>query len=207
MSARRYAIVMEPAETLLQDRALVVEAPGALIVAVADGAGGAGRSERAAEAVVREVEALGQRGGAFDDKGTWTGLLEDLDAAILRASAWGQTTAVVLAISAAWVCGASVGDSEAWIATPDHFRSLTAGQRRKPLLGSGEAVPVPFRFANEGGVLIVGSDGLFKYAPAWKVAETARGSPPEEAIRLLLDLVRMPNGRLQDDVGLVVLEL
>jgi hypothetical protein len=41
--------------------------------------------------------------------------------------------------------GASVGDSSAWLISPaGEVTDLTAQQRRRPLLGSGEALPVQF---------------------------------------------------------------
>ena len=111
---------------------------------------------------------------------------------------------MVLAVTHGMICGASVGDSEAWLITPNDCHSLTAHQRRKPMLGSGAAMPVSFRVPWTGGTLLLGSDGLFKYAPAGKIREIAPGGTPEAACEALIDVVRLPNGRLQDDVAVVV---
>jgi hypothetical protein len=207
MSRFSYAVVLEREGMVMEDRARVIEVGEALIIAVADGAGGVGGSEHAAEAVVRGIGTLVESGVALDDEDTWVAFLEEIDSSIHRAGSWGETTAVVLAATDRWICGASVGDSEAWLATTEDFRSLTAGQDRKPFVGSGAARPVPFRLPRTDGALIVGTDGLFKYAPAWKICEVAVGDPPDVASRILLDLVRMRNGKLQDDIGLVVCRL
>ena len=202
-----YAMGLEGEGSLLQDRARVIEAGGALVIAVADGAGGHAGSEHAAEAVIREIEAWIGRGDPLDDEANWSDFLVEIDSTILRAGNWGETTAVVLAVTDRSICGASVGDSEAWLATEDAFRSLTSGQNRRPFLGSGAARPTPFRCDRPRGTLIVGTDGLFKYAPTWRICQVAVDEPPDVASRSLLDLVRLPNGRLQDDVGLVVCRL
>lgn len=207
MPRPRYSVGLEAQEASLQDRARAIEVGDSLVIAVADGAGGLAGSEHAAEAVVREIETLVGRGDSLEDEATWIDYLEAIDSTILRAGNWGETTAVVLAVTGGEIIGASVGDSEAWLATVDDFRSLTAGQDRRPFLGSGRARPIPFRLAHSGGILIVATDGLFKYAPAWRICEMAVAQPPEVASRSLIDMVRMPNGRLQDDVGLVVCSL
>jgi PPM family protein phosphatase len=204
MASSLHAIVLEPAESLLQDRARTIEVGDALVIAVADGAGGISGSERAAGSIVQGLESWVERGLPLDQEPTWTAFLRETDATIHRAGNWGETTAVVLAVTGKWICGASVGDSEAWMVTADDFVSLTRGQVRKPFLGCGAARIVPFRRRHAGGTLIVGTDGLFKYAPAWKICETAREEMPDLAAQAILELVRLPGGRLQDDVGFVV---
>jgi hypothetical protein len=202
-----YALAMEPAGDELQDRVRVIEVGDSLVIAVADGAGGISGSSQAAEAVVQGIGALVESGVSLHGEATWTHFLAETDLAIYRAGGWGQTTAVALVVSNAGIFGASVGDSEGWLATIDDFRSLTAGQVRKPFLGSGAARPVSFRRPRPGGALVVGTDGLFKYAPAWRICQVTAGNPPEIAARGLLDLIRLPNGKLQDDIGFVVCSL
>jgi serine/threonine protein phosphatase PrpC len=202
----RHANGIEAAGSPLQDRAIAVEVDDKLIVAVADGAGGIGGSERAAELVVWMVEALARRSGWNPiDEQTWRDFLSTLDASIAQNDG-GQTTAVVLAAAPGWICGASVGDSEAWLIADGQLVDLTADQWRYPFLGSGLARPVSFHHKHGGGTLVVGTDGLFKYAPVPRIIEVASG-PPELACRALIDLVRMPNGKLQDDIGVVVCDL
>jgi PPM family protein phosphatase len=40
---------------------------------------------------------------------------------------------------------------------------MTTNQRRRPLLGTGEALPVQFEAERRGGRVLLASDGLFKY--------------------------------------------
>jgi serine/threonine protein phosphatase PrpC len=202
-----YSVALEPEGSIFQDRAKVIEVGDALVIAVADGAGGFAGSEHAAEAVIREIEAWVNQGASLDDEDTWTEFLESTDSTIHQAGNWGETTAVVLAVTEQSICGASVGDSEGWLATDQDFKSLTAGQIRRPFLGSGVARPISFRRTYSGGALVVGTDGLFKYAPAWRICQIAVSGPPELTARSLLDLVRMPNGKFQDDIGFVVCRL
>ncbi len=79
------------------DRVRVIEVGDALVIAVADGAGGVRGSAQAAEAVVQGIEAVIERGRPLDDEATWTDFLTEIDLAIHRVGHWGQTTAVVLA--------------------------------------------------------------------------------------------------------------
>lgn len=80
----------------------------------------------------------------------------------LASAASGETTAIVIEVelgATSLACrGASTGDSRAWVLRSDRLEELTAAQRRKPLVGSGRAVVVPF--AGEGTALLVASDGL-----------------------------------------------
>ena len=53
----------------------------------------------------------------------------------------------------------------------------------------------------------MGSDGLFKYIDAESIRRTVLEAGPESACQTLIDLVRLRNGTLQDDVGVVVFNL
>jgi len=55
--------------------------------------------------------------------------------------------------------------------------------------------------------LVVGSDGLFKYALTATIHELARRGTPGEACLSLIDRARLPNGKLQDDVAVIVCHL
>jgi hypothetical protein len=54
------------------------------------------------------------------------------------------------------------------------------------------------------GDLVMGTDGLFKYAASGDVAEILRGNAPRKAASQLLELVRLPSTKLQDDFAVVV---
>src|SRR5262249_4700430 len=116
----------------------------------------------------------------------------------------GQTTAVVLVVDDRGIIGASVGDSEAWIVYADRVDMLTTHQERKPLLGGG-AHPVATRAGPLGDATgVIGSDGLFRYARPIDIARIAMQPDLEVAATALVDLVRLENGNVQDDVSVVL---
>jgi serine/threonine protein phosphatase PrpC len=81
---------------------------------------------------------------------------------------------------------------------------LTAHQRRRPLLGSGDALPLIFEAELGGCRLVLGSDGLFKYATAERICSLAMQGSVAEAADALASCVRLPSGAFQDDVAVVV---
>ena len=167
----------------------------ALFVIVADGAGNSDRGAKAAAVVMREAARV-----LVPDTDLLE-LLTRIDQTV--AMTGGETTAVALIVSGGIVRGASVGDSEAWLIGDDWMR-LTEGQRRKPLLGSGDAKPIPFR-AELRGTLIVGTDGLFKYGEVSAITSAAKNPDLERVADELVAAVRLPSGALQDDVGLAAI--
>ena len=94
---------------------------------------------------------------------------------------------------------------------PHHFRSPvrplnpTASQLHKPLIGSGRAKPASFeRSALSEQTLVLGSDGLVKYAPPQRICEVARLPELQPAAGKMVDLVRLRSGELQDDVAIIL---
>jgi serine/threonine protein phosphatase PrpC len=193
------AQLVVPSRRAGDDRACVVHGPDAVVIAVADGAGGTSNGGAAAETVVRAAseaaDALSSR--AIEP----SAFLCELDARARAAG--GQTTAVLAIVRAGEVWGASVGDSSAMLHTGDRVDDLTEAQRRKPLLGSGAAKPVAFRARLEG-TLLVATDGLWKYASYTLLLEALRHPRVEDIPEQLVSLVRLPAGGLQDDVAIVV---
>ena len=133
-------------------------------------------------------------------------LLTAVDREIARGPAPGWTTAVVVEIRDGRVHGASVGDSAAFLVAGETPRELTAGQWRKPLVGSGEAHPVAFGPTRFEGRLLVATDGLAKALPPDRLARLAAAGAPATAIAALLDAARLRSGALQDDVAIVLVE-
>jgi len=174
-----------------------------LVSVVADGAGGTSHGLEAARAVVDAACAITSTSPAFD-AAVWKSALEQV-AVTLAARDEGRTTAVIVATDGARVVGASVGDSEAWLIGDDRVRVLTEHQSRKPLLGQAGASVTIFDAVVDHATLLIGSDGLFKYATAEVIAACVRKPAPLEAIaRDLADAVRLRGGTLPDDVGLVL---
>jgi serine/threonine protein phosphatase PrpC len=188
------------------DRVAVFAQAGVAFAVLADGAGGMAGAAEAAETVITiasqwdPCDVLASCGGGAASR------LEamDMDHALARAAHGGQCTAVVVALDGESVAGASVGDSAAWMVGED-LVNLTASQHRKPLVGSGRAVAVPFVADLSGRRVLVASDGLWKYAHAARVREIATIEDSEDAATRLLELVRLPSGKLQDDVSIALL--
>ena len=110
---------------------------------------------------------------------------------------------VVAAVRGARVVGASAGDCGAWIVT-ERIDDLTERQVRKPLIGTGSAVPVPFEAGLGTGTLVLASDGLFKYARRNQIASLARDADIRRSAEQLARLPRLRSGELQDDVAIVL---
>jgi serine/threonine protein phosphatase PrpC len=197
-------VKLEPYREMLEDRAAVYERGESRIIAAADGAGGVSHGAEAAEAVIRHVEDFVLQWPKVEDPQTWGDFLAETDLALSLTHGCGITTAIVLAVTPTLLCGASVEDSGAWLVTHDDHYVLTANQRRKPLIGNGCAQPVSFRLARRDGVLIVATDGLCEYVSALSIRRTVGELTLDLACQKLIDLARMPNGTLQDDVGVVV---
>ena len=172
-----------------QDRAQVFDD----VIVLADGAGGSGNGALAAQAIVDVVAGATSR--------DWCALLADLDRDPNRLG-HAESTAVILTVGVT-ISGASVGDSGAWLMHESRIVDLTAGQRRKPLVGRGcvpfRIEPIPFE-----GTLLVASDGLFGYANRRDIVHIAQRPELAAAAQALVDLVRLPDGALQDDVAVVL---
>jgi PPM family protein phosphatase len=139
---------------------------GGYLVAVADGAGGTGGGAAAADRLIVALSKLTTEAASTD----WWTVLSEFDEELAARRSGGETTAVVAFVDGDRIVGASVGDSSAWlISTTGEATDLTALQRRKPLLGSGEALPVEFEAERRGGRLLLATDGLTKYAPPERI--------------------------------------
>jgi serine/threonine protein phosphatase PrpC len=165
-------------------------------IVVADGAGGVGSGDVAAESVIREVETNYARIHSADQ---WADMLRQIDCRITG----GQSTAVVVDLRPYGTAGASVGDSQAWIISDGAIIDLTQNQNRKPLLGSGSAVPVSFMNSPLDGVLLIATDGFYDYAKRGTVTSMVTQTDFYALPRSCIEMVRLPSGELWDDVGIV----
>jgi serine/threonine protein phosphatase PrpC len=186
-----------------EDRAEVFERGDDLVAVVADGAGGMRGGALASTALVETVRSVAENATLdVHDGDLWAALLKEADAK-LSAKMAGETTGVIVVIGPERLIGVSVGDSEAWIVRGDSIDDLTRSQERSRL-GSGRAVPVDFQRRRLDGVLLIATDGLFKYASPKRIAATVREGEVSRVAERLTALVRLPSGRFQDDLGIIV---
>ena len=190
--------------TELQDRVEIFDDADRTIVALADGAGGISGGAEAAELFVRLVA---ESKSSLLTAESCANLLEKADEQISADAIAGETTGIVLIAQSGRVFGASVGDSEAWLFSSSAEVHLTQSQRRKPMLGSGEAHPGIFTLEGLEGLLLVASDGLWKYTSNEKIRAQVRAGNHDDVLERLVNLVRLRSGALQDDVALAALEL
>jgi serine/threonine protein phosphatase PrpC len=179
-----------------EDRVAVIQQDDRTIIVVADGAGGVGNGDLAAEAVLREVT-TGHQGISTAEQ--WEAKLREIDCRI----GVGESTAVIVDLRADAILGASVGDSRAWIICGGELVDLTAKQTRKPLLGSGEAHPTQFSSGPLAGTLIVATDGFCNYVKRDHLTRLVAQAEFIELPRRCVELVRLPSGELWDDIGIV----
>jgi serine/threonine protein phosphatase PrpC len=193
-----FATLIRACQGAGQDRVAVSHHEAGLVVVVADGAGGVAGGAAAAEAIIDDGKVWLPEDVAAPD------VIRNLDHR-LGSTTGGQATAVLLSLRKAGIVGASVGDSSAWIVRHGSIEDLTSGQNRKPLVGSGASVPVAFSAGPlRGGTLVVGSDGLFKYARPSDIARVVAQSSLETAASDLVALVTLRSGDLPDDVAVVL---
>lgn len=185
----------------LQDRVIVLPNEDGAVLAVADGAGGSGGGT---EAATEFAELARARAAELTDEKACVRLLRDADLAISRAGHGGETTGVVVVVARRKTFGASVGDSAAWWMNSHQAEELTAGQKRRPFLGTGNATPVAFKHHFALGSLVLATDGLWKFTNLQRVREQVIGQTPAEAAQNLVRLVTFPSGTLPDDVGVIV---
>jgi serine/threonine protein phosphatase PrpC len=179
-----------------EDRVLAIDLDDAVVLAVADGAGGTGSGDQAADAVLREVTAYASRD--HDDE-AWREIPRQTD---FRIGA-GESTGAVVVRSASGFVGASVGDCKVWLLEDGTLHDLTENQARKPLLGSGEAQPVGFARPASDGLLLVATDGFCNYVKRETLLREILWIDFAVLARKLVEMVRLPSGDLWDDVGIV----
>lgn len=188
-----------------QDRGLVLHDGQRIILCVADGAGGLSGGTEAASSAVKLIS---QNAIRLSDPDACAEALRSMDTAVAKDSDAGETTCALAIVTPDEIFGASVGDSGVWwIPENGNYFNLSHAQQRKPFIGSGSAWPVPFRHQNQGGSLLLATDGLLKYTSAERIIKTCREYPADEAAPQLIELVRYPSGGLPDDITLILTKL
>lgn len=223
------ALVLDSYRAASEDRAEVIETgeAGTVVLVVADGVGGrenGGPAAQKAVGLVREAVSTGADARRLgSDARAWHRLLTEIDRALFDDLDAGETTLAAVCVTPRRIVGASVGDSEAWLVTAGGHFDLTGAQVRKPYLGSGAARPVPFALnlppppgnpespSSSAAVLLMATDGLFKYAPPERILDTATTAAVEpdadlnETARRLAELARSSgSGNLYDDIAVLL---
>jgi serine/threonine protein phosphatase PrpC len=187
-----------------QDLVGVFERDEFLVVVIADGGGGMRGGEAASRCLVSVVgAAVDDHAFALGQTRPWIDLFKETDLALATNRA-GETTGVVVVLGPRGLVGVSAGDSEAWIIAPSVVDNLTVGRQSKARLGSNRVTPAAFERTSLGGVLLVASDGLFKYASTEVIARIVRDDAIGAAADHLVDLVRLRSGKVTDDVAVVL---
>jgi serine/threonine protein phosphatase PrpC len=185
-----------------QDRGAVIDSRAGLVLVVADGTGGLSGGK---EAAVMAIALVRQKANELLDADSCVSLLQSMDQSISKDKVAGETTCAVAVVSEAEVYGASVGDSGAWVINEGGFINLTEKQSRRPFIGSGSALPIPFEYKETGNEsILLATDGLLKYTSPERIAAACRDGEPAEAARRLIELVRYPSGALPDDVTVIL---
>jgi PPM family protein phosphatase len=184
------SLVVEACSGRGADRVAVHPTPNGLRLVVADGAGGVAGGAIAADWICKKL-------GRYD--GDWERWFLHCSETVT----YGIAAVVALDIQHDLIHGTSVGDCEAWLFPSE--RCLTTFQKRKPLLGERFSHSVGFQ-ANLEGTLVVATDGLWKYASWSKVEECVTSCTLDALPAALVNLARLPNGKLQDDVAVVVVK-
>ena len=186
------------------DRNLIYAPDECIVLVVADGSGGSGYGEAAAEMVIRAIESLRPDENEWSDPRYWEATLTQLDRHIAAQCAGGESTAVVAALRENRIVGASVGDSRAMLVEGELADDLTIRQNRKPLLGSGSAKPVGFEGRMYAAKLLLATDGLLNYIGHPELLRLCREIAFEQLGNKLIDAVRLSSGALQDDATVIV---
>ena len=181
-----------------QDCIAIHEMGDMVLLCLSDGAGGIGGGSIASRmvcALSSDISSISK----FSSEVEFELLLREIDAALCNDSEAGEATCVLVLIRAGQATGASVGDSQCWLFEADFEYELSRLQNRKPLLGSGGAVPIGFGPVELNGSIVLGSDGLFNYVKTPNI----RASLPEGA-EYLVKLAENSTGYLQDDCSAIV---
>jgi PPM family protein phosphatase len=182
-----------------QDAFFVFNANDAIYFCLADGAGGTSGGKEASLFMTHcsnliELEKL-KTPEDFEE------YLRKMDFEIYQTPLLGESTVIVGKIQDGNVIGASVGDSECWLFNKSFDYELTSMSINRPLLGSSEAKPIAFGPFELDGVLLIGSDGLFKYADCKKIKDLALS--PISIAKDYSSLARLKSGKYSDDIAVI----
>lgn len=173
-------------------------------IAVADGAGGMSGGAEASHFFIERFKKYLWNLKNQKPEDILASFFSEIDQLLWKDSKCGECAGIVILIDKNQIYGASVGDCEAWTVTSSEITKLTQYQIRKPLLGSNQSISTYFKLNKFNGLLIVGTDGLFKYTKPQIIQSIVLNEPIHEATLKLSDSVRLKSGKLQDDIGFII---
>ncbi len=199
-----YSYKVEQATKQGQDHANVFEINSYIVLLLADGAGGYKGAGKVSEKFLELITDKIKSGPIPKDFMVLEQIMRDIDSKLFQHSNGSETTAIVTIINDTQVWGVSVGDSQCWMFNNEFNYELTKNQYRKPLLGSGQAIPVGFGPFELNRFIVVGSDGLFNYTSIDSIEKKLCAVDFADVSKSLIELVRLPSGNLQDDCSVVI---
>jgi len=144
-----------PTHDSSHDRLSVLRDAHRTLIALADGAGTRAGAQAAAARAVDELARCFRSGILPDNPRDWEMVLEGIDHTILKDPVAGETSALVMLVQQGVVVGASVGDSLAYIVSPEGDAQLLSPRHCKgPRIGTGMARPIGFGPVQLDGRLI-----------------------------------------------------
>ena len=127
------------------DRLSVLRDTRGTLIALADGVGTNAGAQIAAARTMSELARCFRNGLLHEQAEDWAMVLEGIDQIVLADPAAGETSALVMFVRDGVVVGASVGDSVAYLVSPEGESHVLNQSRRSPLaIGTGIACPVGF---------------------------------------------------------------
>ena len=174
---------------------------GRFLCFVADGQGG--RADAAlASRTACEAAMAAARGCSWEDlarESTWDEIFAEADRNV-QEKCDGFTTLIGIAIDERSITGGAVGDSKAYFYDgADLFIELTERQHKNPPIGGGCNSAHVFHLPEFQGVILVVSDGVWKYAGFDAIRAAAAGSIEEVVNELRTVTLSRQGGSFPDD--------
>ena len=186
-----------------QDRFALLCNEHRFLFILADGAGGTVGGALAATLVCDLALRHAEEPGLVD----WSQVLQEIDETLGAHPEAGWSTGVIVEVYDGEVRGASVGDSAAWLLSGGGVENLTQYQRRKPMLGTQQSLPVYFGpYDASDRILLMGSDGLFGCAKQTSIERCLHmhATNLEGCANALAELATLPSGEFSDDFTLLL---
>jgi serine/threonine protein phosphatase PrpC len=189
-----------------EDRVEIHECDDALVIVVADGAGGISGGATASEMVIEAVRRrTGERPFDAYDVRAWSDVLTHADEQLAQSPGAGETTAIVTVVGPHGIAGVSAGDSEVWVVRDDRRVERLTEKQNRTRLGTGLSRPTTFYRRTTEGVLVAATDGLFRHAATKSIVTCcAAGDNPAVIADGLVSLPILRSGTYPDDVAVAV---